>query len=126
MRAVSVAPISAAICCDGKSAVEENSSVKFDGDDSSWFAEAVQGLLPKPLKQGYELSLLADWDERLCQKYAADNVKPSAYFLRRILRSPHGWQWLNATMDGSNAEWWIDLQRTLRVGRAALAESNKR
>lgn len=91
----------------GRFAVEKSTSVKSDAPDLGWFVEMVRGLHPH--KPGTALHYLTGYDERLCQKYAAGSVKPSAYFLRNLLRSGQGWQHLVAIMDGSNAAWWRDL-----------------
>lgn len=89
---------------DGKSAV----------DDADWFSVAT--LKMHPHKPGTVLHLVTGLgDERLCQRYAADHVRPPAYFLRRLLRGRHGRQWLNATMDGCTEQWWLDHQRADRI-----------
>ena len=104
---------SAAISAPVKSDADENADGKSDGEECGWFADAARGLLPH--KAGTALHFATGFDERLCQKYAAGKVKPSAYFLRALLRSDGGWQWLSALMDGSDAQWWRDLQRARRV-----------
>jgi hypothetical protein len=84
-------------------------SVNSDVDDENWFSEAAWRLYPT--KPGTALHLVtALGNERLCQKYAAGDVRPPGYFLRRLQRSKHGEQWLNATMDGCTEQWWIDWQ----------------
>lgn len=87
--------------------------------DAEWFSDAAQSLYPT--KGGTALHFLTDYDERLCQKYVAGSVKPSAYFLRTLERGPHGRQWLNAVMANCAAEWWVDLQRAEDIGRKVLA-----
>lgn len=99
-----------AIGAGGTSAAETGSCVKSDGD---WFSEAARALLPH--KAGTALHCATGVDERLCQKYAAGSVKPPAYFLRSLLRSEGGWQWLAILMDDCDVEWWRDLQRARRV-----------
>lgn len=91
---------------DGKIDGGGASSVKSDGD-LGWFVEMVRALHPK--KPGAALHDLTGYDERLCQKYAAGSVKPSAYFLRNLIRSDEGWRHLVAIMDDCEAEWWRDL-----------------
>lgn len=95
-----------AIAADGRFDGEKSSAVKSDGN---WFSVAARALYPS--KGGTALHYVTGGDERLCQKYAAGTVKPPAYFLRALLRSEHGWQWLAALMDGSEARWWSDIQR---------------
>lgn len=89
--------------------------VKSDADDQNWFSDASWKLYPtKPGTSLYLITQRSDTEqfgtERLCQKYAAGDVRPSAYFLRRLLRSDHGEPWLAAAMDGCTASWWRDLE----------------
>lgn len=81
--------------------------VKSDVPDSGWFVEMVLALHPH--KPGTMLHYLTGYNERLCQKYAAGSVKPSAYFLRNLLRSKEGWRHLVEIMDGCEAPWWREL-----------------
>lgn len=97
----------------GTSAAEFTSDDKSVAGNENWFSDAAQRLYAT--KPGTALHYLTDFDERCCQRYAAGSVKPPAYFLRALLRSEHGWQWLSAAMDGSTAEWWRDLQRAQRI-----------
>jgi hypothetical protein len=92
--------------CDGKSAV----------DDGDWFAELARSLLPS--KAGTALHYITGFDERICQRYAAGHVKPPAYFLRTLLRSKQGWQFLSGAMEGSDAPWWIEVNEALRIKQA--------
>lgn len=83
--------------------------VKSDADDENWFSIAARQLYP--VKPGTALHLITTLgNERLCQKYAAGDVRPPAYFLRALLRSDHGEQWLAVLMDGCTAGWWRDLE----------------
>lgn len=123
-----------AISADGKSAVERstpglNPGIRTpDGksavDGSDWFGEMARALLPD--KPGTALHCITGYDERLCQRYAAGHVRPSAYFLRVLLRSEQGEQFLRALMDGCAARWWREHQINSRVGAAAIAEFTKR
>lgn len=106
----------AATTRDGAFAVERIQDGKIAGDDTNWFSEATKVLLP--VKAGTILHLTTGLgDERLCQRYAAGTVKPPAYFFRALLRGPTGFQWLSAAMDGSNAQWWreLDAARELTI-----------
>lgn len=98
-----------------KSASDETASGRSASDDADWFADAAQNLLAKP---GLELHLDTGVDESLCYRYAGGKVRPPAYFLRQLLRSPQGERWLNAVMDGSEAGWWLALRRARRIASA--------
>lgn len=93
-------------------------STKSVANDENWFFGACRQLYDG--KPGTALHFSTGFDERSCQRYAAGTVKPPAYFLRALLRSEQGWTWLNATMDGSKAQWWRDLN-----GARKLAEQFK-
>ena len=101
----------------GTSAVERTTDGKSAVDQSDWFGQLARTLLPD--KPGTALHCITGYDERLCQRYAAGHVKPSAYFLRALLRSEQGEPFLHAVMDGCGAAWWIDYQKHRRMGRAA-------
>lgn len=81
------------------------------GED--WFANACKHLLPN--KAGTALHYETGFDERSCQRYAAGDVKPPAYFLRALLRSPQGWTWLCAVMDESNESWWREARYAYEI-----------
>ncbi len=72
----------------------------------------VRALLAKP---GLELHLITGLDERSCHRYAAGSVKPPAYFLRALLRSDQGKQFLESLMAGAEPEWWRELKRAERI-----------
>lgn len=88
-------------------------------DDENWFSDAAFALLGKD-KPGTALDCVTGlrFGERNCQRYAAGDVKPPGYFIRELLRTPHGRQWLAAIMDGSNVRWWRDMQRAERIAAA--------
>ena len=109
---------------NGKSAVDKTTNGKSAVDGSDWFSEMARALLPD--KPGTALWALTGYDERLCQRYAAGHVKPSAFFLRKLLRSEQGWTFFAVLMDGCESNWWIELQRAKRVGEAALMEITRR
>lgn len=81
-----------------------------------WFADICRVLLPKDA--GLALHVTTGFEERTCYRYAAGDRKPPAYFLRALLRTDQGWQWLAAIMDGSDAEWWRELQRARKIAEA--------
>jgi hypothetical protein len=85
-------------------------------DEEDWFPRACRQLLPKDA--GLALHLTTGFEERTCYRYAAGDRKPPAYFLRALLRSEHGWQWLCAVMEGSEARWLDDIQRGRRIAEA--------
>jgi hypothetical protein len=88
--------------------------------DHQWFSEAARELHPnKPGTHLYFLTCLGD--ERSCQRYAAGTVKPPSDFLRALLRSDHGSQWLAAVMAGSDAQWWRSYQEAVSLKAAVDA-----
>lgn len=98
---------------DGKPRGAASFSDNSVSDDSEWFPRAAKVLLaPKP---GLVLDLLTDCGERNGDRYASGAVKLPSGVMRHLLRGKHGRQWLNAIMDGSDAEWWVDYQRAERV-----------
>lgn len=107
----------AATKANGNLAVREFTDGKFAVEDRGWFAEMAQALLPE--KPGTALWSITGYDERLCQRYAAGHTKPSAFFLRVLLRSDQGEPFFRALMDGCTAAWWIEFQKHERMGRAA-------
>lgn len=84
--------------------------------DEKWFVALAKTLLPKDA--GFALHLATGFEERTCYRYAAGDRKPPAYFLRELLRSDQGWQWLSGIMDGSDCEWWDDIKRAKRKSDA--------
>lgn len=87
-----------------------------DKCDANWFADVSRVLLPS--KAGTALHYITGFDERTCQRYAAGHVKPPAFFFRKLLRSPQGWQFLAGAMEGSDAPWWVEINEALRLKRA--------
>lgn len=101
MSAFSGTPIVLATEVDGKSAGKTTNL----SDD--WFSMTCKHLLPT--KAGTALHYMTGFDERSCQRYAAGDVKPPAFFLLRLLHSPQGWTWLCAAMSGCEEKWWRDV-----------------
>lgn len=78
-----------------------------------WFSLAARQLLaPKP---GLVLHLQTDCGERNGHRYASGEVAVPSLIVRHLMRSANGRSWLGAIMDGSDAPWWLDLQRTERI-----------
>lgn len=75
----------------------------------NWFSRLCEGLYPKG-KACTDLHYTTGFDERSCQRYAAGKVVESMDFLRALLRSEQGATWLAGVMDGSDAQWWRELQ----------------
>src|SRR4051812_42584474 len=77
------------------------------GDDENWFSDSVLKLLGNEIP-GKALDCITglEFGERNCQRYAAGHVKPTAYFLRALIRSKDGGPFFRAMMDGCAAEWW--------------------
>lgn len=77
-------------------------------NEDGWFGVAAQILLaPNP---GKILDLEADCGSRNGYRYAEEGTPVPSYVVRRLLRGPHGWQWLSALMDGCDQSWWRELQ----------------
>jgi len=93
---------------NGKSVVSDGKNA---GED--WFANVCKHLLPT--KAGTALHYATGVDERSCQRYAAGDVKPPAYFLRALLRSPQGWTWLCAVMAESDEPWWREVKYAYEI-----------
>lgn len=109
-----------------KSVVLGKSSDNSVADDEDWFASYAQAFYNGKAGPALVFASKSDQrDERNCQRYASGAVKPPSFFLRSLLRDPHGKQWLAAVMDGCTEQWWIDMQRAARVGAAAVAEADK-
>lgn len=103
----------------GRNAIRGKQNGKSAADDGEWFARAARILHPH--KPGTVLHLITGLgDERLCQRYASGEVRPPAYFLRALLRSECGEQWLNAAMEGCELPWWVNRKRAAEVGRKVL------
>lgn len=86
-------------------------------DDQDWFSAAAKRLYEhKPGTVLHTITSLGD--ERLCQRYAAGDVRPPAYFLRALQRSGHGLQWSAIVLDG--VAWWLELNRAADIGRKVL------
>ncbi len=117
-----LAPLDAATNANGTVAVQEIADGKSAADnDGQWFSRAARRM--HATKPGSILHYTTGLgDERLCQRYASGEVRPPAYFLRALLRSEHGWQWLCAAMEGCTEQWWMELHRAIKVGRAAIRE----
>src|SRR5258708_5036235 len=98
----------------GEAAAPEPTHVK---SDVLWFAEMAHEVHPD--KPGTNLHLNTGVDERLCQKYSSKtkNVRPSSSFLRALLRTERGWDYLECLMRGSDAPWWIELQQLFELAR---------
>ena len=86
-----------------------------DADDEHWFSEGCDIYEHKPGTIIFTLTGLGD--ERICQRYASGEVRPSAYFFRGLLRTSHGWEWLNIAMRGSKEPWWLEVQDAIRIKR---------
>lgn len=104
-----------ALARSNKHAVQLADQTVSEGDDR-WFTDICDQLVPKD--GGLALRIATGFEERTCYRYAAGDRKPPAYFLRALLRSDDGWTWLAAVMDGTKAQWWLDLQRARRIAEA--------
>lgn len=91
-------------------------------DDANWFADTARRLLSnaKGEKAGFALYVTTGmrFDPSTCDRYAAGRIRPTAYFLRALLRTDCGWQFLCAAMEGSGVAWWAEIQRAKRIADA--------
>lgn len=108
-----------AIEASDTSVVEETGDDKSVANDEHWFRDLAQCLLSH--KAGTALHFTTGFDERSCQRYAAGQVKPPAYFFRTLLRSEQGWVWLAGAMHGCDAGWWRELRENKRLADKARA-----
>jgi hypothetical protein len=79
-----------------------------DDADERWFAFAAKSLLDKDA--GFALHIITGFPERTCYYYASGERKTTGHFVRSLLRSDQGWQWLNVIMDGATAAWWLEAK----------------
>ena len=84
--------------------------------DNAWFSGPARAMLGSD--PGLGLHILTGIPERTAYRYASGERAPPAYLIRELLRGPHGEQWLSAIMDGSNVQWWRDMQRAERIAAA--------
>jgi hypothetical protein len=105
------------------SANGSESTAASDNDDSDWFGSIGRTLLGKDA--GFALHLLTGTPEGSCYKYVttqpASRRQPPGWLIVQLLRTDQGRTWLNAFMDGSEAEWWCDFQRAQRIAEAIRA-----
>lgn len=101
-----------AIEAASNSAREKTSTGTSASEEDNWFKDIAISLLGKP---GLELHLISGTDESLCYKYANGKVKPPGYFIRTLLRSRQGRQFLCALMDGCKEDWWLELQDAIEL-----------
>lgn len=99
--------------------VSKIADISADTDNfcNDWFPRLANDLLAKDA--GFQLHLITGFEERTCYRYACGESKPPAYFLRALLRSSHGKQFLLALMAGCDQQWWSNFQRHRRMGEAA-------
>lgn len=93
-----------------------------DSDDSDWFGSIGRALLGKDA--GFALHLLTGTPEGSCYKYVTTQPsrrQPPGWLIVQLLRTDQGRTWLNAFMEGSEAEWWREHQRTERIAEAIRA-----
>lgn len=91
-------------------------TVQSDSDDSCWFKGAARALLGSD--PGLALHVLTGCSESSGYRYASGTRDVPEYVVRQLLRSPQGWQWLCALMEGSTEQWWRDVHRARRLAEA--------
>lgn len=88
-----------------------------DSESSQWFVAAVRTIIGKDA--GLHLHHITGYPERSCYRYASGERHPPSDFLRILFRSDHGLPFFLAFMHGSEARWWKDHQRALKLADAA-------
>lgn len=89
-----------------------NDRIVFDAGPQ-WFPNAARILLaPKP---GLVLHLQTDCGERNGHRYAGGEVVVPSGVVRQLMRRDDGRPWFTALMEGSEAAWWLALQRAERI-----------
>ena|SRR5690348_6274144 len=109
MCEVSAPPIAASNKPPAVSGTEIVPTAVSGSDDDRWFPNVAKILLGKDA--GYALHLITGFPERTCYYYASGERKPPAFFLCKLLRSDQGAPFFASIMDGSQAQWWRDLQQ---------------
>jgi hypothetical protein len=101
-----------------KVTVGSDSETSVASDSEDWFGSIARQLLGKDA--GFGLHLATGFPEGSCYKYVTPKKprQPPGYLIRALLRTDGGYQWLAAIMDGSDAEWWRELQHTRRLAEA--------
>lgn len=94
---------------------EKSLTVQTDSDDNAWFSVPARVLLGSD--PGLALHVLTGVSESSGYRYANGSRAVPGYIIRQLLRSPHGWQWLAAIMDGCKEPWWVET----KYGRRAVA-----
>lgn len=84
-----------------------------EGDFCGCFKLAARQLLGSD--PGLALHVLTDISESSGYRYASGERPTPGYVLWLLLRSDQGWQWLSGLMEGSDAEWWTDIQRARAI-----------
>lgn len=83
---------------------------------NDWFVRIVRSLVGR--KPATALHYITGFSERHCHRYAIGETRPPGYFLRALLRSEQGWQFLAALMDGAEPKWWREVLRAKRLAEA--------
>ena len=81
------------------------------------FAAAARDLLGSDT--GLGLHVLTGVSESSGYRYASGERPATGDVVFRLLRGPHGAQWLAALMHGCTAQWWTSHERTVRLAAAA-------
>lgn len=83
--------------------------------EGAWFSDAMRALGIN----AEMLSVLTDAELRTCYRYISNERKPPGWLVVKLICSEAGPQFL--ALLAANAEWWLEHQRALKIGRAAIA-----
>lgn len=88
-----------------------------------WFYDCAVAVFGK--EPGQQLHLATGWPRTSCYAFVARDPaqrrKLHPDFLRILFRSDHGKPFRDAFMHGCEAEWWVDEQEAVGVGRDVIA-----
>jgi hypothetical protein len=124
LQRVSAPPLAPSISSTpacGMDAVPETGPNPGCGTDDWFYPVAVAVFGTK--ETGQLLHLATGWPRTSCYAFVARDPdqrrKPAPDFLRILFRSEHGRPFFLAFMDGSDAAWWRDHQRSIRLADVA-------
>lgn len=119
------APISAAT--NAASASDSDSEITSGLDSDDWFGPLVRPMLGKEPGVALHHMVGPEFPISTCAKYVSKTEtsrrQPPGYLIRALLRSEQGGAFLNAVMHGSEAQWWLDMERERKL--AAVAQRFK-
>lgn len=107
------------------SETEKSSTLQSESDGNDWFKNTARALLGSD--PGLALHYLTNGTVGASTgyRYANGERQIPTLILRQIVHGEHGEAWLMAFMEGCTSRWWIEHQRALRIGKAAIHEASK-